>query len=153
MDISKDILYIGVNDHAIDLFEGQYVVPNGMAYNSYAILDEKTAEYAAAVLHGRPHFHISLLCDISPNCDCHGESDAAIIPDIGILAGFDPVALDVAACDLCNRAPRLKGTWMDDCPHGEDLFDDAHGNTHWRDAIDHAVRIGLGSAEYELIEL
>ncbi len=43
MNISKDILYVGVNDHQVDLFEGQYVVPNGMAYNSYVILDEKTA--------------------------------------------------------------------------------------------------------------
>ena len=43
MTITKDIRYIGVNDHAVDLFEGQYVVPNGMAYNSYAILDEKIA--------------------------------------------------------------------------------------------------------------
>ncbi len=43
MQITKDIQYIGVNDHKIDLFEGQYIVPNGMAYNSYAILDEKIA--------------------------------------------------------------------------------------------------------------
>ncbi|MBQ7251717.1 MAG: flavodoxin, partial [Kiritimatiellae bacterium] len=43
MNVSSDIRHIGVNDHAIDLFEGQYAVPNGMAYNSYAILDEKTA--------------------------------------------------------------------------------------------------------------
>ena len=43
MEITKDILYIGVNDHEVDLFEGQYVVPNGMAYNSYLICDEKTA--------------------------------------------------------------------------------------------------------------
>ena len=43
MHITKDIRYIGVNDHKIDLFEGQYVVPNGMAYNSYLILDDKTA--------------------------------------------------------------------------------------------------------------
>ncbi|MBR3691089.1 MAG: MBL fold metallo-hydrolase, partial [Clostridia bacterium] len=43
MNITKDIRYIGVNDHNIDLFEGQYVVPNGMAYNSYMILDEKIA--------------------------------------------------------------------------------------------------------------
>jgi len=43
MKISNDILYVGVNDHEIDLFEGQYVVPNGMAYNSYVILDEKIA--------------------------------------------------------------------------------------------------------------
>lgn len=67
MTITKDIRYIGVNDHQVDLFEGQYVVPNGMAYNSYAILDEKvaimdtvdqnfTAEWlgnVAAVLDGR----------------------------------------------------------------------------------------------------
>ncbi len=43
MFITKDIKYIGVNDHKVDLFEGQYVVPNGMAYNSYAIIDEKIA--------------------------------------------------------------------------------------------------------------
>ena len=43
MTITNDIKYIGVNDHEVDLFEGQYVVPNGMAYNSYAILDEKIA--------------------------------------------------------------------------------------------------------------
>ncbi len=43
MNITKDIYYVGVNDHKIDLFEGQYVVPNGMAYNSYVILDEKIA--------------------------------------------------------------------------------------------------------------
>ena len=43
MKITNDIRYIGVNDHKVDLFEGQYVVPNGMAYNSYAILDEKIA--------------------------------------------------------------------------------------------------------------
>lgn len=43
MFITNDIRYIGVNDHQVDLFEGQYVVPNGMAYNSYVILDEKTA--------------------------------------------------------------------------------------------------------------
>ena len=43
MHISNDIRYVGVNDHEIDLFEGQYDVPNGMAYNSYVILDEKIA--------------------------------------------------------------------------------------------------------------
>ena len=43
MQITNDIIYVGVNDHKIDLFEGQYVVPNGMAYNSYVIRDEKIA--------------------------------------------------------------------------------------------------------------
>ena len=45
MFISDSIQYIGVNDHDIDLFEGQYAVPNGMAYNSYVILDEKIAVF------------------------------------------------------------------------------------------------------------
>ena len=43
MEITKDIVYVGVNDHKVDLFEGQYVVPNGMAYNSYIVLDDKIA--------------------------------------------------------------------------------------------------------------
>ena len=43
--ITNDIYYIGVNDHDIDLFEGQYDVPNGMAYNSYIIVDDKTAVF------------------------------------------------------------------------------------------------------------
>ena len=43
MNVSQDIRYIGVNDHQVDLFEGQYIVPNGMAYNSYVIMDEKIA--------------------------------------------------------------------------------------------------------------
>ena len=43
MAVTNDIRYIGVNDHNIDLFEGQYIVPNGMAYNSYVILDDKIA--------------------------------------------------------------------------------------------------------------
>lgn len=45
MEITKDILYVGVNDHEVDLFEGQYVVPNGMAYNSYVVVDGKTAVF------------------------------------------------------------------------------------------------------------
>ena len=43
MKVTNDIIYVGVNDHQTDLFEGQYAVPNGMAYNSYVIIDEKVA--------------------------------------------------------------------------------------------------------------
>ena len=43
MKFTNDLRYVGVNDHQVDLFEGQYVVPNGMSYNSYVILDEKVA--------------------------------------------------------------------------------------------------------------
>ena len=45
MQITADVKYVGVNDRKLDLFEGQYVVPNGMAYNSYVLLDEKIAVF------------------------------------------------------------------------------------------------------------
>ena len=66
------------------------------------MLDRKMAEYAAAVCAGRPCFHVSLVQDISPNCDCHCENDAPILPDIGIFASFDPVALDQACADALS---------------------------------------------------
>ena len=51
MNITNDIKYIGVNDHDIDLFEGQYAVPNGMSYNSYVIVDEKIAVMDTVDIH------------------------------------------------------------------------------------------------------
>lgn len=51
MEITEDILYVGVNDHDIDLFEGQYIVPHGMAYNSYVIMDEKIAVMDTVDIH------------------------------------------------------------------------------------------------------
>ena len=50
MKITKDIKYVGVNDHEIDLFEGQYIVENGMAYNSYAVIGDKIAIMEKGVL-------------------------------------------------------------------------------------------------------
>ena len=61
-----------------------------------AILNKKIAEYTKAVVDGRPCFHVSLVVDVSPNCDCHGENDVPIVPDVGMFASFDPVALDQA---------------------------------------------------------
>ena len=61
MHITNDIRYIGVNDHQVDLFEGQYVVPNGMAYNSYVILDEKIAVMDTV----DQHFGEEWLCNIA----------------------------------------------------------------------------------------
>lgn len=117
------------------------------------LLNEKTAEYASAVLHGRPHFHISILEDITPNCDCHGENDSPILPDIGMLVSKDPVALDYAACELCNKAMRLEHTFLDGKGDTGDVFHDAHKNTCWEETLEHAVKIGLGNREYELHSL
>lgn len=51
--VTEDIIYVGVNDHEVDLFEGQYDVPNGMAYNSYVVLDEKVAVFDTVDAHFR----------------------------------------------------------------------------------------------------
>jgi len=120
---------------------------------SFAILGAKIAEYAKAVMDGRPCFHITIANAISPNCDCHAENDAPIVPDIGMFASFDPVALDQACIDAVNRQTRLPNTFIDD--YGDqslaDTFRAAHPDTDWRSTIEHARKLGLGTDEYELI--
>lgn len=118
------------------------------------VLNEKIAEYSLAVLQGRPHFHISLAIDISPCCDCHSENDLPICSDVGMFASFDPVALDIACADACNRAPIIPGSVLDEAQHSHhDHFTDTHPETNWMSCIDHAVEIGIGQKEYELFEI
>ena len=78
--------------------------------DSIAMLNYKMAEYAWAVCKDKPCFHVSLICDVSPNCDCHAENDIPIIPNVGMLASFDPVALDQACADLCNQMTPVNGS-------------------------------------------
>ena len=118
------------------------------------ILNCKIAEYSLAVLKDRPHFHVSLVMDVSPNCDCHGENDMPIVPDVGMFASFDPVALDIACADAVNKQPVIAGSMLDEQAHvHHDHFKDTHPETNWMSCIDHAVKLGLGSKEYELIEI
>jgi uncharacterized Fe-S center protein len=127
---------------------------------SETILNCKMVEYSKAVLDGRPNFHINVVNQVSPYCDCHGESDAAIVPDIGIFAGFDPVALDKACIDAVNAAPGISASIWGDREHthkdshgNEDHLTDVHPTTDWRGQISHAEKIGLGSGNYELITI
>ena len=118
------------------------------------ILNCKIAEYTKAVIDGRPNFHISLIVDVSPNCDCHAENDVPIVPNVGMFASFDPVALDMACADAVNRQPVMPGSILSELPQlRNDRFTDNHPETNWMSAVDHAVKIGIGSKEYELIEI
>lgn len=122
------------------------------ADNSNDVLNCKMMEYAKATLQGRPHFHISIAVDISPNCDCHSENDAPIVPNIGIFASFDPVALDKACADAVNRMPVNPDTMLSSAEHvHHDHFDDIHPATNWKQGLEYAQSIGLGSMDYELI--
>ena len=117
-------------------------------------LSRKMAEYAKAVVDGRPCFHISLVIDVSPNCDCRAENDAAIVPNVGMFASFDPVALDMACVDAVNAQPPLRDTAADagDC-HDHDYFHRIHPDTDWMSCLEHAEKLGLGTREYELVKI
>ena len=121
---------------------------------SHTNLSCKISEYAKAVVDGRPCFHISLVIDVSPNCDCHAENDAAIVPNVGMFASFDPVALDMACVDAVNTQPILRGSAADigDC-HDQDHFHCIHPDTDWMSCLEHAEKLGLGTREYELIKI
>ena len=130
------------------------------------VLNYKIAEYTKAIVDGRPSFHISLAMDISPNCDCHPENDTPIVNDIGMFASFDPVAIDQACADAVMASEPLPNTELTDSAakmehnhehlEGEqarDPFCITHPDTDWRACIAHAEKIGLGTSEYELIEV
>ena len=133
------------------------------------ILDAKVAEYTKAVLEGRPHFHISLVIDVSPLCDCWSGNDLPIVPDVGMFASFDPVALDLACADAVNKQPAVAESALGDAlakleeecacdGHGsdglgQDYFKALLPHTNWRATIDHAVSLGIGKDAYEIIEV
>ncbi|MDR2496217.1 MAG: DUF362 domain-containing protein [Tannerellaceae bacterium] len=132
-----------------------------------AVLDEgdtserlncKIAEYTKAVLFEKPHFHVSFVMNVSPNCDCWNHNDAAIVPDLGILASHDPIALDQACADLVTVSPALKESELGKkYPHtrleGQDKFKLIHPDTQWQAGLVHGEKIGLGRRKYELISV
>ena len=110
----------------------------------------KIAEYAAAVVRGRQAFHVSFICDVSPHCDCHPMNDAPLIPDLGIAASHDPVAIDQACADLCNAAPLMPNACLAGRDTHGDLFATMHPATRWQDAVAEGERMGLGTRAYAL---
>ncbi|MCX7749920.1 MAG: DUF362 domain-containing protein [Clostridia bacterium] len=121
----------------------------------FSVITEKIAEYTLAVLKDRPGFHVNFMMDISPNCDCWSNNDMSIVPNLGIAASFDPVALDKACIDMVNAAPLLKGCMLDDGKdhsHGEgsDKFRKIYPRANWLAGLKHAESLGLGTTEYEL---
>ena len=118
-------------------------------------LNYKIAEYTKAVVDGRPCFHVSLVMDVSPNCDCHGENDVPIVPNVGMFASFDPVALDQACIDAVLAQPKMPDSAIGsgEACQCEDHFKAAHPDTDWEAALIHSEKIGLGSREYELVKI
>lgn len=116
------------------------------------LVDKKIAEYAAAVLDKRPHFHISLAVDISPYCDCHAANDTPIVPNVGMFASFDPVAIDRACADMVNKAPVMENSALAERRRdGLDHFTSLFPESDWHIQLDHAEKLGMGSQDYQLV--
>lgn len=135
-------------------------------WDTSEVLNYKIAEYSKAILKDKPHFHISLIMNVSPECDCWGHNDVAIVPDLGMMASFDPVALDQACADMVNHAPAINtGCYNhggehdhnhnNECScHGtDDKFKVLHPDTDWQAGLRYAEEIGIGTRQYELIEV
>ena len=123
------------------------------------VLDRKMAEYTQAICQDRPTFHINMAMDISPNCDCHGDNDAPILPNLGIFVSFDPVACDQAAADACQKATPLPNSQLGDhlaradWQYYHDVFLDSNPHVNWEETLIHAEKIGLGTRQYDLVTM
>ncbi len=115
-------------------------------------LQEKIVEHVAGAVAGKDGkvLYLSFVTAVSPDCDCWNFSDAPVVPDIGVLASTDIVAIDQAAYDLVSAATGLPGSRGEGMAAGSDKFTAITGvdGTH---AIAYAQQMGLGSCEYELV--
>ena len=124
--------------------------------NDVIMLNRKVAEYTKAVIDGKPAFHISLVCDVSPFCDCYGSNDVPIVNDIGMFASSDPVALDHACIDAVNNAKANENCHITDngpCRFEHDNLLSNHPTTNWTDQLEYAQSLGIGNKDYVLEKL
>lgn len=114
---------------------------------------ERIAEYAYGAVQNKKDkvVYINFVMSVTPDCDCVSWSDAPMIPDLGILASTDPVAIDKASYDLVKQAQSLQP--MENNGINIDKFSHRWGNTYGYHQIEHAAEIGLGSLDYELIKI
>lgn len=117
---------------------------------------EGLVDAAQAVMLNKPGkvFHIDYVLDVQPSCDCAPFSDIPIVPDIGILASEDIVALEKAALDLIDSSPVVPGSIgeMAGLKPGDNKFLAIHGKNPYIQ-VEAAHRKGMGSVEYELVEV
>jgi uncharacterized Fe-S center protein len=119
-------------------------------------MQERMVEYAYGAIAPKREraVFVNFLLQISPLCDCYPFADTPLVPDIGILASTDPVAIDQASVDLVNQQPghplshhtALLGP-------GADKFRAAAPKVDWGIQLDYAEKIGLGKRAYELVKI
>lgn len=104
------------------------------------LVQEKIVEYAYGVINKLACGYVNYLIRVSPACDCYGYNDPPIVSDLGVLASFDPVAIDQASVDLINQfEPK------------NDKFRALYPEVDWEVQLKYAEKLGLGSRKYELV--
>jgi hypothetical protein len=133
-------------EHAIDI-DWETEIP---------VFMERMVEYAYGAVRGKEKKvgYMNFLIRITPDCDCFPFSDTPIVPDIGILASKDPVAIDAASFDLVNQQTGFTESLLTSHHHnGEDKFKGVHPQTDGYHQIKYAEEIGLGNRSYNLIRI
>jgi uncharacterized Fe-S center protein len=117
-----------------------------------AEVQERMVEALAAIVSGKPGrcAYLNIMLDITPDPDGHPWSDAPIVPDVGILASRDPVALDQACIDHLNGQEGIAATRLSH-PGVRDKLADLNPDVDWSSGLAYAERLGLGSRDYELL--
>ena len=146
ISLTDNIAFVN-SDKCIGCADCMAVCPTGAVTVDWVAggdtIQEKMTEYAKAVLdrHGNRTIHINFALKITKECDCLAKDDPRIAPDIGIFVSRDPVSLDKACMDETIEAA------------GKDVFAEAHPLRNGMKQLVHASQIGLGSLEYDLIEV
>jgi len=133
-------------EHAIDI-DWETEIP---------VFMERMVEYAYGVVKAKEGKvgYMNFLIRITPDCDCFPFSDTPIVPDIGILASKDPVAIDAASYDLVNQQIGFTDSLLTTHHHqGKDKFKGVHAQTDGYRQVRYAEEIGMGSSTYDLIAL
>ncbi|OGC23963.1 hypothetical protein A2291_06340 [candidate division WOR-1 bacterium RIFOXYB2_FULL_42_35] len=112
---------------------------------SPAFVAEKIVEYAYGAIKDKKTAYFNFIINVSEACDCYPHNSEPIVPDIGVLASFDPVATDQASVDLVNQTEgRI---------NSRNKFRAIYSNVDWAVQLKYAEEIGLGSRKYELIQI
>ncbi len=111
---------------------------------SSSSVQEKMAEYFYGVWKDKKDKMVffSFLTDVTPNCDCYAFNDPPVVPDIGLLASYDPVAIDQASVDLVNKKSGSK-----------DKFREIYPDIDWSVQLSYAESLGIGARNYKLTEI
>lgn len=123
---------------------------------SYEDFQERMVEFALGAVQNKRHKtgYFNFVMNVTPECDCKGWSDAPIVPDAGIMASLDPVALDQASLDMVNRQVGLPGSGLEtNFAPGQDKLRGVWAEIDHTAQLEYAQEIGLGSREYQLVEI